>query len=324
MFSEKRREGVLKSALVGLTVCVAAATAFNNEASAAWPEKDVTLLVHSKAGSSTDVMARAIAKAIENVTGKNVVVVVKGRDALIALQKAKADGYTLATQTRSFLGSLASGRSHFPAEDFQWVSRLIGETYALGVRADSPWKTAQDLIEDAKKRPGDIKLSTFRPGSTHQISALSLAKEMGTDFNVIPYDSGSKLVIAMLGGNVDVAGTNPSRLIEYMTAGKARALVVMSDKRHDKMPDVPTARELGFPIEQYHWRGLVGKSGIPEQTLKEIDAVMEKVAREPSFVEYVEKEGLDMLVQGHAELSASVESEIVEVKKIMTELGLIK
>ncbi len=312
----------LRRLLFGLAA--GAAMLLPGHAQAAWPERDVTLLVHSGAGSSTDVMARALAKSIENVTGKNVVVIVKGKDAMAALQKANADGYTLSTQTRSFLADLASGRSPFPAEQFQWVARLIGETYAYGVQASSPYKTFADLVAVAKKNPNTISMSTFRTGSTHQIAAVVLNDRAGADFNIIPYNSGSDLVIAMLGGNADVAATNPSQLFEQIAADKARALVVLSAKRHERLPDVPTAKELGYDVEQYHWRGLIGKTGIPEATLNEIDAVMEKAIQDVTFQDYVRKGGLDMLAQGHNELTGEINKELPEIRGIMQRLGLVK
>ena len=322
----KIKNRILKNtALMSLGVGLAFGGLLNaTGAEAAWPERDVTVLVHSGAGSSTDRMARAFAKAAEEVTGKNFIVVVKGRDAVPALLKAKADGYMVSTQTRSLLGSLATGRTSYTADDLQWIARLVGETYCLAVRSDSKYKSLKDLFAGAKADPGSVTMATYKTGSTHQISALLLNDAADVKFNIIPFNSGSKTVTAMIGGNVEVVATNPSRMLQYVKAGKARVLTVTSDARHEKLPDVPTARELGYDVVQFHWRGLIGKKGIPASTLAEMEAAIKKITRSKTFQTFIDQQGLSDLYMGPEALTMAAKDDLKEVVRIIDKLKLKK
>lgn len=293
---------------------------FSSVARAAWPEKDVLLFVHSGAGSATDVMARAFAKALEEVSGKNVIVAVKGRDAMAAVLKANPDGYTFSTQTQSMLGELATGRTSYTLDDFQWIAGLVGETYILAVRADSPYKTAQDLFTAARKAPGDITMSTYRAGSTHQMAILLLNKKANAKFNIIPYDSGNETVVAMLGGNVDVVGTNPSNVVQHIEAGKARGLVVTSAKRLNQLPNVPTAQELGIDVTEFLWRGIIAKKGIPASVLAEMDSAIEKATATDVWRQYVKKAQLESLLLNHAAIDKLAHNDLEDVKDLMSSL----
>ena len=297
---------------------------FSRPVLAAWPEKTVNILVHSSAGSSTDIMARALAKGLEDVTGGTFVVTARGREAMPALLNAPADGYTLSTQTRSFLPELMQKQSPFNPEDFRWVAKLVGESYAFGVLVESDLKTFQDLIDQSRANPGEITMSTFSTGSMHQISALLLNDAAGIDVNIVPYNSGSDLVVAMLGGNVDVAASNPSRLIQQVEAGETRVLVVTSEERNPNLPDTPTAVELGYGIVQAHWRGLIAKAGTPDDVLAEIDAALLQAIQSQAFADYVTTEGLEVIYKGPDVLDAVVKQEMAEIKPRLEQMDMLK
>lgn len=296
---------------------------FAAPAAAEWPAKTVTILVHSEAGSSTDIMARALAQGLESVTGGNFVVSARGREAMPALLNAEADGHTFATQTRSFLPELMQAHSPFAPEDFQWVANLVGESFTYGVREDDPIESFEDLVERSRANPHAITMSTFATGSMHQLSALILNEAAGIEVNIVPYNSGSDLVIAMLGGNIDVAATNPSRLIQQVEAGEARALVVTSPERHPGLPGTPTAVELGYDVLQAHWRGLIAKAGTPEDVLSEIDAALAAAIETEAFANYIATEGLEMTYMGPEEVSAYVEEEMETIAPRLEAMGML-
>lgn len=315
----------LKTVLVGSCAALTAAAVLAAPiASAAWPERDVTLFVHSGAGSPTDEMVRAFAKGAEEVTGKNFVVIVKKKSALPALLKAKADGYTLSSQTRSFLGSIASKKTSLRMDQFQWVARLVGESPVFAVRSDSGIRSLDELFAKAKKRPGQLMLSTYKAGSTTQADALLVANLGQAKFNVIPYSSGGKLVVAMLGGNVDVSATFPSKMIQHVEKGTVRVLFVSSPQRHPKLPKVPTLKELGYNVTLSHWRGLITKAGVPERILKEIDVVAQKATRSKAFQSFIAKRGLDDFYLDHGSISKAVAVELKSITKFYKKMGIVR
>lgn len=284
---------------------------------AEWPERNVTIMVHSGAGSSTDVMARTFARALTEATGENVVVTVRGRDTLPALVRAEPDGYTLATHTRSLLGDIASGASSYTHDDIQWIERLLGETYIFAVRSDSPYTTAEELFAAAKENPGSVTMSTYRSRSTHQLAALRLNAAAGAEFNIVPYDSGSETVVALLGGNVDVVATNPSNLLQHVEAGTVRGLVVTSDERLDLLPDVPTALELGLGVESYHWRGIIGSAEIPAEIVAEISDAFDEAIVTDVWQQYLSDVQLQDLSVGPEMANEMAKKELMEVDELL-------
>ncbi|MCO5066593.1 MAG: tripartite tricarboxylate transporter substrate binding protein [Rhizobiaceae bacterium] len=316
----------LMRSLVAMSVAATGlfSLALTGEALADWPEKPVTIFVHSGAGSSTDLMARAFAKAAEEVTGQSFVVEVKGKETMPALHRAPADGYTLATQTRAFLGELAMGAGFYKPEDFQWVARLVGEVPVFAVRADSPYQTFGDLVAAGKANPGTISLATYTAGSTVWADSMKVAKAADVSFNIIPFGSSGETVVAMLGGNADLAATYPSQMVQAVEAKKARVLVVAGEEQLPLLPGSPTLKELGFDVVLSHWRGLIGRQGIPEDVLAQIDAVTKKTVETETFKEWAKLAGVDISYLDHKEAQTRAESEYQDITKSFKDAGLIQ
>lgn len=312
---------VLSKMSILAAVSAAGLAGLTTAALAEWPEKQVEILVHSGAGSSTDTMARTLANALKEVTDQEIVVTVRGRDALPVLLRSEPDGYTLSTHTRSLLGDIASGKASTSLDELVWVERLLGETYIFAVQADSPHQTAEDLFAAAKADPTSLSMATYRTNSTHQLSALELNKAADADFTIVPYDSGSETVVALLGGNVDAVATNPSNVLQHIEAGTLRGLVVMASERLPLLPDVPTASELGLGVVSYHWRGLVADADVPQGTIAEINAAIDRAIETDVWQEYIVSTGLDNLAVGSAEADASAKAELSMVRDLLAEVG---
>jgi len=167
-------------------------------------------------------------------------------------------------------------------------------------------------------------MSTYKAGSTHQMSVLLLADMAGAQFNPIPYKSGNETVVAMLGGNVDVVGTNPSNVFQHVEGGKARALLVTSAQRLKRLPDVPTAIELGMDTTQFHWRGIIAKRGIPTETLFEMNAAFARAVKSDIWQDYIKKVQLEDLFLGFEGINEYAENDMVDVKRLGKKMGFIK
>lgn len=315
----------LVRSLLAMTVAATGwfSIALTGEALADWPEKPVTIFVHSGAGSSTDLMARAFAKAAEEVTGQSFIVEVKGKETMPALHRAPADGYTLATQTRAFLGELAMGAGFYKPEDFQWIDRLVGEIPVFAVRADSPYKTFAELVAAAKEKPGTVSLATYSAGSTVWADSMKVATAADASFNIIPFGSSGETVVAMLGGNADIAATYPSQMVQAVEAGKARVLVVAGEKQLPLLPGAPTLKELGYDVVLSHWRGLIGRKGIPDDVLAQIDAVAQKTVETDTFKDWAKLAGVDIEYLDHNAAQAKADAEYQEITKSFKDAGLI-
>ena len=266
---------------------------------AEFPAKAITMLCGSTAGSPVDVMARELAKPMEKILGKAVVVQNRpgGSQAeeLSTMLSQPADGYTLGTVTTSTAGALAGHlRQHFKAQDFSFLALVQNDPYALVVKADSPYKDLKGLLAFAKANPGKIKVGGFGTGSGHHLAFLDLCDKAGVQMRWVSFDGGSAAIAAALGGHVDVAHTNPGAVVGHVVAGKMRILAIASEKRIPASPNttalslVPTYREQGIELVLFQWRGVAMRAGAPKAVEDKLIAAITQAAHTPEFKKYIQ------------------------------------
>ena len=271
---------------------IAAAIAAARPALAEYPEKPITLICWSSAGSGHDLMARMIAKVGEEYLGQPIVVVNKeggsGKVAMSYVLNQRPDGYVILTNTRSMTELFPDPNGRLSIDDFKYVSRMVRDPFLITVRADSPFRTLEDLIAHARKNPGKLTLGGFSIRSVDESLVLDLEQAAGVDFNYIPYRGGSEPVVAVLGGHIDAAVANPSEMITNFKAGKLRALALATEDRFSPFDDVPTLAEKGYPVVTEHWRGVMAAKDVPDAIVERLDQAMAKIVRHPDFRQFME------------------------------------
>ncbi|HXD96876.1 MAG TPA: tripartite tricarboxylate transporter substrate binding protein, partial [Candidatus Acidoferrum sp.] len=160
----------------------------------------------------------------------------------------------------------------------------------LVVRAESPWKTAKEFIEDAKKRPGHISYSSSGIYGTLHMAMELLSHAAGIKLRHVPHAGAGPALTAILGGHVDALASGPAVVLPHIKAGKLRALAGWGDKRVAALPDVPTFKELGYPdAEFYIWAGLFAPRGTPEPVLARLREATRAAVAEPDFKSAMDK-----------------------------------
>src|SRR2546429_1701099 len=203
--------------------------------------------------------------------------------------KAKPDGYTLLVALSSISimpeADKVTGRSPLYALDqFVPIARLTADPTVLAVRADSPWKTLQEFIADAKRRPGAITYGSSGNYGTMHVPMEMFAERAGIKLLHVPYTGGGPAVVGLLGGNVDAISTGPSTVIQHVKAGKVRVLASWGDKRLASMPDVPTLTEAGFPVVFTQWTALFVPAGTPEPVIAKLRDAARAAVADPKIV----------------------------------------
>lgn len=273
-----------------LALLIAAAVSL--PALAAYPEKPITLICWSSAGSGHDLMARMIAKVGEEYLGQPIVVVNKeggsGKVAMSYVLNQRPDGYVIMTNTRSMTELFPDPNGRLSIDDFKYVSRMVRDPFVITVRADSPYKTLDDLLAGAKSSPGKLTMGGFSIRSVDESLVVDLENAAGVDFNYIPYRGGSEPVVAVLGGHIEAAVANPSELIANYKAGKLRVLALATEGRFAPFDDVPTLAEKGYPVVTEHWRGVMAGKDVPDTVIDRLDEAMAKVVEHPDFKRFME------------------------------------
>ena len=162
------------------------------------------------------------------------------------------------------------------------------------MKPESPYKTFKDLLEDAKKRPGTITVTTTGIFSNEHLGILILQDAAKIKFRIVHFDGSAQIITALMGGQVDVAVDNVGGpWSTRVKAGQVRPLIVMDKERSKFYPQVPTTVEQGYPnVIMSSSRGIVGPKGIPEPILKKLQAVFKKAMEAPDHIEKMDKAGL--------------------------------
>ncbi len=270
-----------------------------------FPNRPVQLMVAYPAGGGTDIAGRIVAAIAEKSLGQPIVVVNKGgaggQVGWTELVRQKPDGYYI-----GFINLPATNtvildpdrKAIFTEKDFTPIINQVLDPGIIWVRADSPFKTLQDLLDGAKKSPNTIRAATTGILSDDHLAILMTEEAApGAVFRIVHLDGGATQLKEIMGGNVDVAFDNVGGVVRRVQTGEVRALAVMDTVRSKFLPDVATTKELGYPtIVSSSTRGIAGPKGMPEPVLGKLREVLKKAMDDPEHVEKLEAQGLGIKI----------------------------
>ena len=279
---------------LALAACVAALTlgtpAWGQDA---YPAKPIALVVPFPPGGVADIVARPVADAMGRYLGVPVVIENKagagGGIGMGFVAKARPDGYTLllALSSISILpeADKITGRAPmYQLNQFVPIARVTADPTVLAVRAESPWKTLNEFIADARMRPGAISYGSSGNYGTMHMPMEMFAASAGLKLLHVPYTGAGPAVIALLGGNVDAVASGPSTVIQHVKAGKLRVLASWGERRLLSLPDVPTLTESGFNAVFFQWTALFAPAGTPEPAVARLREAARAAAADSRFV----------------------------------------
>jgi tripartite-type tricarboxylate transporter receptor subunit TctC len=258
-----------------------------------YPSKPITLIVPFPPGGVADIVGRPFAEALSRELKTPVIIENKpgagGGIGMGAVAKAKADGYTLlmALSSISILpeADKVLGRAPlYQLDQFTPIARLTADPTILAVRADSPWKTLQDFVAAARRRPGAITYGSSGNYGTMHVPMEMFAHRADVKLLHVPFTGGGPAVVALLGGQVDALSTGPSTVLQHVKAGKVRVLAAWGDHRLASLPDVKTLTESGFDAVFFQWCALFAPAGTPEPVLSRLREAARVAAADPRFV----------------------------------------
>ena len=197
----------------------------------------------------------------------------------------KPDGYTLTTclTPKTQLNAMVNTNSGYAMSDFEPIANMIFDPGILVVGMDSKFKTLQDLIDAAKKAPGQIKLSHSGNGGDDWFNGLMISKLAGVSFNMVPFDGDAPAWQAAAGGHVDVCTTNVGVVTGLVQGKKLRGLAVYTEKRLSSIAEVPTLKEQGINLIEGSYRGYLAPKGTPKEIIDILADGLEKVSQDPQF-----------------------------------------
>jgi putative tricarboxylic transport membrane protein len=305
---------------------LAAVLMMGNVQAQQYPARPVTILCWSAAGSPVDLYARIMAKLLSAELGQNVVVENRtGGSGIImvnTLIRAPADGYTIAANTITLATLFSEPTAGFKPEDLQMVSRSQVDPYGLIVHTSTPFKTIDDLVAFARKKPEFVNVSGPFAMSGHRVAWEVFSEVAKIKTTWVPYPGGGPALNAVAGGHVDAAATNPGNVKPLMAAGKVRVLAVSSDKRLEDFPDVPTYKERGWNVVRYQWRGIMAKAGTPKPVIDRLASAIQKAQQTPEWKAYLKQVTQLDGFQGPDAFRAQLLQDMKEMETVKKKLGL--
>ncbi len=295
-----------------------------------YPNKPITLVVQASAGGGSDIFARGIAAAIEKHKLLPQIVAVEnkpggsGAVAFAYVAGKKGDPYYLLNASASFLATPLMGRSPVNYKSFTPIASLAYDEFVLFVKADSKYKTAQDIITAAKAKPKTVMAGGSMLGASDSICVYMMEKSGGVKFNYITFPGGSDVNTAILGGHVDFGVGNPGDALELAKAGKVRLLGVFSEKRLRQAPDLPTMKEQGIDAVFMQGRGIVAPAGIGAAERQILQDTLLKYTKTPDWKNYLEENMLTEAWMDGPTYAKWLEEWDGKYAKILKEMGAIK
>jgi tripartite-type tricarboxylate transporter receptor subunit TctC len=305
---------------------VVAATSFCGAAHAqdAYPARPITLIVPWATGGSTDLTARALAKAAEKYLGQTIVVNNKpGAGTAVGmsdLAQARPDGYTIGTlSTTAYLFPLTGKEVPYDAlKSFTYISYYGDNLIGTAVMADAPWSSLKDLIADGKQNPGKIKFGTGGVWTTQHLIVEGVMSATGARFIHIPQQGSAASMPAVLGRHVDFL-SETSVWAPFVDDKQVRLLSVSTPERSDFYPNVPTLKELGFPSLR-SVQAVLGPAGMSEPVRAKLEDAFRKSLKDDGFQATMRRLAMVVVDMSGKDTQEVVRSEIDRTRALLDEI----
>ena len=310
-----------------LLLCAAAALP---AAGQNYPAKPIKIVMPFPPGGTNDLVARAVGDRLALVLKQPVVVDNRaGAGGLIgtdAVAKAAPDGYTLLVANTGSLAAGLSLRAKIPYDvprDFVPVSLLADITIALAVHPAVPVRTPRELIALAKARPGKLNSAVPGLGTLQHLVTEWFRLRAGVNIALVPYKGGAPALIDLLAGQNDMAFINLPTLLEFVKAGRLRAIAIVDAKRSEVVPEVPTLNESGLPgLIASTWVAMMAPAATPREIVARLNTEVVRIMKSPDMKLYLVSQGANPLWSTSEEARTFIRDEIDKWAKVSRDAGI--
>lgn len=292
-----------------------------------YPEKAIDMIIPWPAGGSSDLAARAIAKAAEKELGVAITPInIAGSNGAIAwaeVLKRQPDGYTIALITFDILSNQALKTSQVKYDDIEYFLQFTDQPFAIMVHNDSPYKTIQDLVKAAKANP-NLKMGTTPLGGVFHQAVILFEQKAGVKFANVPFRGSPDLNAALLGKHLDAQMNTLTVADQHIKNGTLRILAVTSEKRMPDYPNAPTLKESGFDVVYGSWRAIGMRKGAPPEVKAKLVEAFGKAYNSKEFQEIAQKSKFEPFFRSPADFDKHLKVLYPEVEKVLSSLKTSK
>jgi len=299
-----------------------------------FPTRPITIVNPFPPGGLADLTGRPLAASMEKVLKQPVVITNKpGAAGAVGMQSvavAKPDGYTIlitvpAITTLPEVDKLFGRTSSYTRDQLAPIALINADPTIIVVNSDLPYRSLKDLLDDARRRPGEIVFSSSGIyGASHVPMEMLLQAAGGLKMRHLPTNGGGPATTAVLGGHAQLWCSPPAVASAHIKSGKLRPLAVSGATRHPHFPDVPTLKEQGYDVEYYLWIGMFAPKNTPAGPVKVIREAVKQAVADPAFKSAMEKIQTPINYKDADEFRAWWDAEAVRLADVIKRIGRVE
>lgn len=315
---------------IACSIAAAASLTALSALAQSYPTKPIETIVHTSAGSGGDIVSRAVAEIIRRDKllphPLQVVNRVGGGGALAYnyFKGKRGDPYTMLSVTGTLLAMAYRPDINIGLENYTPVALMAIDPQTIMVPANSPYKNFKELVEAAKKAPETLVAATTSVQGTGRMVVWLIEKASGAKFRFVTFKGGADAITSTAGGHTTFTTENLSEGAGFVEAKTLRVLAIAADKRLPQAPDVPTLKELGFPITSGTIRGFTFTAGVPKEAVSTMETAMAAVHKSPTWRELVKRNIYEDVFMGSAEFTKFLATRMEEYRGFYDAINLGK
>lgn len=299
------------------------------EKSSKYPEKPITVIFPTEAGSMLDTLSRPLLQIVEKKLGQPIMVVNKPSGGLIAglreVVNAKPDGYTVGFGVGNLSYAKLMGVVPFNHQDFDVLAVAYYAVPVVTVPANSKWKSLQEIIDYAKANPQRLRVVTSAKGGAWWVATRMFAQAAGIEVNEMSQaGGGGAIVLQVAGGNADVGIHGIPEAKSQIDAGNIRVLATFGDKRIPGFENVPTLKELGLNVEFLATNTAVAPKGLPKDVKEKLLSAFKEALNDKEYQDFVAKNSAVVLGTQGDEAAQYLNRQLEAIRPVLDKAGLIK
>ncbi|MDR2161103.1 MAG: tripartite tricarboxylate transporter substrate binding protein, partial [Desulfovibrio sp.] len=265
---------------------------------AGYPEREIRLIIPWNPGGNNDLMARVLQPVLARQGIKIVVENIPGGSTTVGLGQvatAKPDGYTLAFATSAILSLIAEGNTPLKLEQFTNLTCISEDIFLLLVPKNSPYPNLKDFMEHVRQNPDKVTIGVPGASTLNNLMAVTTGRAIGSSIRNVPYTGGSRVVVELLGGQVDAGVLKPAEALQAMQGGSI-TIGSYTRQRFPLFPDVPTFQELGYDLfphgQPIQMSFAVGPAGLPAEVKDKLTEAFAQAVQSPEFKKFCEENAI--------------------------------
>ena len=332
MHSKKKQKiGILLGCLFA-AVSLFSQSASGQSASAeeSWPNRPISMIIPFPPGGVATVVGRPIADGMAKNLEKPIIMENKpgagGGIGNAYVAKAKPDGYNVlfamsSVSTIPETDKIAGKTASYTTNQLRPIGRITSDPLVIVVKGDAPWKTMTEFVADAKKHPGKYNFSSSGNYGTMQLPMEMIKTNQNIFVVHIPYGGAGPAVLAVLSGEVDIVASGPSTVVQNIKAGKLRALAHTGSGKMAALPDVPSLKELGIPVEYNQWTGIFVPKSTPEPIVKKYRDALRVAVNDNSIRSTIGNAGSPIDYLDEPEFQVFWDKDIAKMNEVVRKIG---